>query len=65
MTDEPTPDWDRRFRRLEEGELIQWGDEVQTDNGSWRVAIHVGHPAPDPNYTSHRVYRRIKELGND
>ncbi|UIJ43694.1 hypothetical protein LZK98_11395 [Sphingomonas cannabina] len=50
--------WDHRFRRLDQGEIIAATDECQRDDGSWAPAVCVGEPAPDPNYTSHRVYRR-------
>lgn len=53
--------WDDRFRQLEEGELVEVGDEVQNDDGSWRFAICIGSHAPDPAYTSHRIYRRRKD----
>lgn len=54
--------WDHRFRRLEMGEVILATDEVQNDDGSWRLAQHaIGQPAPDPCYTSHRTYRRLKD----
>lgn len=51
------------YRVLNCGEIIQLGDEVQADDGSWDLAIRcVGTPAPDPAYTSHRVYRRPNGL---
>jgi hypothetical protein len=51
--------WDYNYRRLDEGEIIQRGDEIQADDGSWDLAVRcIGTPAPDPAYTSHRVYRR-------
>ncbi len=54
--------WDRRYRRLEEGETIRSTDDVQNDDGSWKRAQHaIGKPAPNPNFTSHRVYRRLKQ----
>ena len=52
--------WDQRYRCLEEGEVIAATDEVQNDDGSWRAAVCIGQKAPNPNYTSHRVYRRRK-----
>lgn len=53
--------WDHRYRMLAKDEIIIWTDEVQKDDGSWRPAIGgVGKPSPDPLYTSHRVYRRLK-----
>lgn len=51
--------WDQRYRRLEMGEIIRATDECQNDDASWSPARAVGQRAPDPNYTSHRVYRRI------
>lgn len=57
--------WNHKYSRLNEGEVIQASDEVQNDDGSWRSAVCVGQPAPDPNYTSHRVYRRLKAAGDE
>lgn len=53
--------WDHRYRRLEEGEIIQEGDQCLTDSHlGWQPAKHtVGQRAPNPAYTSHRVYRRL------
>lgn len=51
--------WDRRYRRLEEGEIIRDTDECQNDDASWSPATSVGAHAPDPAYTSHRTYRRL------
>lgn len=55
--------WDHRYRRLEMGEIIRATDEVLTDTQiGWQPVKHtVGTAAPDPNYTSHRVYRRLKD----
>jgi hypothetical protein len=52
-------DWEN-YRMLNEGEIIQEGDEVLTDSHlGWQTDIHcVGQPAPYPFYTSHRMYRR-------
>lgn len=51
--------WDHSYRMLEEGEIVQRGDEIQLDDGSWDLAVRsIGKPAPDPSYTSHRVFRR-------
>ncbi len=54
-------DWEN-YRILEEGEIIQEGDEVLTDSDlGWQPAGRtVGTPAPSPYYTSHRMYRRRK-----
>lgn len=53
--------WDKRYRMLKEGEIIRDGDEVMTDSDlGWRPAGRtVGHLAPCPYYTSHRIYRRL------
>lgn len=55
--------WDQAYRRLEEGEIILSTDEVYNDvTKTWHRSEHcVGKPAPNPNYTSHRTYRRLKE----
>lgn len=58
--DEVTIGWDHRYRPLKEGEIILPTDEVRRDDGTWVTGVCVGSPAPDPNYTSHRVYRRLK-----
>lgn len=51
--------WDIRYRPLKEGEIIRATDDVQEDDGTWRTGCRcAGQPAPNPNYTSHRVYRR-------
>jgi hypothetical protein len=42
--------WDHNYRRLNKGEIIRATDEVQNDDASWA-----------PAYTSHRVYRRLKQ----
>ena len=53
-----------QYRTLNEGEIIQEGDEVEVSNGwnappSWVSAGHtVGKPAPNPNFPAHRIYRR-------
>lgn len=53
--------WDHRYRPLETGEIIRSTDECRRDDGTWATGICVGTPAPDPAYTSHRVYRRLKD----
>lgn len=55
--------WDHRYRMLEEGELIQDGDEVLTDShlGWQKDSRNIGKQAPSPYYSSHRMYRRLKD----
>jgi len=58
--------WDLRYRRLAEGEIIAATDDVQRDDGSWQRAQYAtGEPAPNPSFTSHRVYRRLKDTRHD
>ena len=52
--------WDQEYRRLEEGEIILDTDECQNGGGEWERTRCAGQRAPDPNYTSHRQYRRLK-----
>ena len=52
--------WDHRYRRLNEGETICQGDEVLCDKDWEPAGRTVGNKAPNPLYTSHRVYRRKK-----
>ena len=55
------------FRRLKKGEVIQAGDEIDRCADAWRDdpvwgKVHlsdVGRAAPDPQYPSHRQYRRL------
>lgn len=55
--------WDNRYRQLAEGEIIRSGDEVLcASHRGWEPAVHaVGQRAPCPLYTSHRIYRRLKD----
>ena len=59
------------YRILEKGEIIKQGDECDVSNGLksdtvWRPAKCIGEPAPDPDYISHRVYRRPnKEISGE
>ena len=54
------------YRRLEHGEIIEEHDEIDRCHDPWRddpkwEQVHpsdVGQPAPDPQYPSHRQYRR-------
>jgi hypothetical protein len=57
--------WNHNYRMLNKGEIILASDEVQNDDASWDPACCVGDEAPDPSYTSHRVYRRLTEAGHD
>ena len=53
-------DW-QNYRKLQKGEIIRETDELLEDGKGWRKAIYsVGTPAPDPQFTSHRWYRRLK-----
>lgn len=58
-------EWDHRYRRLEEGEVVAKGDEVLTDTQlGWQPVVHtIGQAAPSPSYTAHRIYRRFKAAG--
>lgn len=57
--------WDSRYRPLKEGEIIREGDEYLTDSRlGWQPATHaIGGHAPNPSYTSHRMYRRAQSEG--
>jgi hypothetical protein len=55
-----------KFYYLKKGEIIKEGDECGTtekynDTGyKWeKETVCVGQPAPDPQYMSHRKYRRL------
>lgn len=57
--------WDNDYRLLNEGEIIQAGDEVDICNNGWHdapkwepVKNTIGQAAPNPSYPSHRRYRR-------
>lgn len=57
-----SPDW----VRLEHGDVIEEGDEIDRCADGWRddpvwEPVHpadIGTRAPDPQYPSHRQYRR-------
>ena len=61
-------EWDKRYRTLKEGEIIQDGDEVDCcrdgwrDEPVWKPATCIGQLAPDSRFPSHRVYRRYRRL---
>ena len=52
-------DW-INYRSLKEGELIKETDEVLDDKNGWRKTICAGGLAPNTSFTSHRMYRRLK-----
>jgi hypothetical protein len=53
-------DW-VNYRQLKKGETIEEGDEVLVSSKEgWISTSCVGSKAPDPQYTAHRVYRRLK-----
>lgn len=52
-------DW-INYRQLRKGEKILETDEVLVDKKGWRKTICAGGLAPDPQYISHRMYRRLK-----
>ena len=54
-----------KYRHLRKGEIIQAGDEIDSCRDGWRddpiwapVTNCIGEPAPDPQFPSHRQYRR-------
>jgi len=58
--------WDKRYRMLKKGELVEMGDEVDAcadgwrDPPDWQAAVNsVGERAPDPQYPAHRLFRRV------
>lgn len=55
-------DWDS-YRQLKKDEVIKPGDEILYETKGW-VEVNedsVGSKAPDPSYSSHRWYRRLKK----
>jgi len=59
------------YYSLKEGDIIKAGDEIDRCNNAWHddarwveVKNCIGTPAPNPQYVSHRQYRRkIKKQG--
>lgn len=58
--------YEKRYRRLEKGEMVCDGDEVDMcrdawrDPPDWQPAKHsIGDVAPDPDYVAHRQFRRL------
>ena len=57
------------YRRLEKGEIIREGDEVDACNNSWHddpkwvpvSSRSIGQPASDPKFISHSQFRRRVE----
>jgi hypothetical protein len=53
------------YKYLNSGETILEGDEVDMCNDGWKEepkwvrATCIGEKAPDPQYPSHRQYRRL------
>ena len=59
----------KHYFYLAEGETIRSGDEVEmsmkyNDPPKWEPAKSIGATAPNPNYISHRVYRRELTIHN-
>lgn len=58
-------DW-VNYRALKKDELIEENDEVYDDDKhGWRKTICAGTPAPDPQFTAHRMYRRAITKSED
>lgn len=59
-----------KYRPLQKDEVIQLGDEIDRCGDAWRddpvwEPVHpdnVGYKAPDPQYPSHRQYRRPVDM---
>ncbi len=49
----------KKYRRLRFGEAIRSTDEYLDEDG-WVITTCAGGKAPDPQYTAHREYRRVK-----
>ena len=53
-----------KYLYLQEGDTVCEGDEVEISNDGWRdpekwvETTRAGVKAPNPNYISHRKYRR-------
>lgn len=54
-------DW-VNYRSLKKDEIMLPEDEVLIDGKGWRRTICAGTLAPDPQFTSHRMYRRKKNI---
>lgn len=52
------------YYHLKHGDIVQEGDETDAcanpwhDDPKWVPVKEWGHPAPDPQFVSHRQYRR-------
>ena len=58
------------YRILQEGEIIQEGDEVDisqhlNEEPVWVKTTCAGQTAPNPLYPAHRVYRRRVDVAKD
>lgn len=52
------------YRTLLEGEIVEATDEILDDRKGWvNPGPSVGHPAPNPDYGAHRLFRR--RVSND
>ena len=53
--------WNENYRQLEEGEILQEGDQVYGEmSGNWYPTRYVGSTIPLPEYTAKYIYRRRK-----
>lgn len=52
------------YYHLKHNDIVQEGDEIDTcrdpwrDDPVWKPVENWGYPAPDPQYVSHRQFRR-------
>lgn len=61
------------YRILQEGEIVQLGDETDNCRDAWRddpvwepvSELMIGRAASDPRYPAHRIYRRPTTLAVD
>lgn len=56
----------KKYYYLKEGEIVEEGDEVEMsaswkDPAKWVKTNCAGHEAPNPHFTAHRKYRRLKK----
>lgn len=57
--------WNPKYRILKEGEIINEGDQFMVSSAmGWMDAqITIGAKAPNPQYASHAIYRRLNKVG--